>query len=92
MRRLAAIGLLELTWRKETVETSSKRRAGGIRWDPDAGVFREIDPDHDPIERTVARRAARLTPLGAFVVDRLRPALESGKQIRWSSIHEPTPE
>ena len=88
MRRLAAIGLVELTWRPETVETTRQTRTGNVRWDPDAGVYQEIDPDHVPVERVVAHRAARLTPLGAFVVDRLRPTLESGKRIRWSSIHE----
>jgi hypothetical protein len=88
MRRLAALGLLELTWRKEVVETTRKTRTGSIRWDPDAGVYRAFAPAHVPVERVVAHRAARLTPLGAFVVDRLRPTLESGKRIRWASLHE----
>jgi hypothetical protein len=88
MRRLAAIGLLELTWRTETVETTRKTRTRGIRWDADAGVYREIDLGDVPVERAIAHRAARLTPLGALVVDRLRPALESGKRIRWASLHE----
>jgi hypothetical protein len=61
---------------------------GSVRWDPDAGVYREIDLGHVPVERVVAHRAARLTPLGGFLVDRLRPAPESGKRIRWDSIPE----
>ena len=92
MRRLATSGLLELTWRTETVETTRTVRTGSIRWDPEVGVYREIDPDRLPVERVVAHRAARLTPLGAAVVDRFRPALESGKRIRWSSLHGLTSE
>lgn len=86
MRRLAAIGLLELTWRTETVETTRKTQTGSVRWDPDAGVYREVEPNYVPSERVVAYRAARLTPLGALVVDRLRPALESGKRVRWGAL------
>lgn len=92
MRRLAALGLLELTWRTETVKSTRKIRTDRIRWDADVGAYRKTDPGNLPVERAVALRAARLTPLGAFVVDRLRPTLESGKRIRWASIHEPAPE
>ena len=49
---------------------------------------------HHGIERV--RRAGMKPYLryaaGAFVVDRLRPTLESGKRIRWSSIRELSPE
>lgn len=92
MRRLAAVGLLDLTWRTETVDTTRKASTGRVRWDPGAGVYREIDPGYVPVERAVAFRAARLTTLGACVVDRLRPALESGKRIRWGSILAAAPE
>lgn len=86
MRHLAAIGLVELTWKVETVETKGKTRTGSVLWDPDAGVYREVRPKHTPIERAIQRRAVRLTALGALLVDRLRPELETGKRIRWDSI------
>jgi hypothetical protein len=88
MRRLAAIGLLELTWKTETVETKRKTRTGSVLWDPAAGVYREVRPRRTAIERAIERRAVRLTPLGAFLVHRLRPAFETGKCIRWASITE----
>jgi hypothetical protein len=86
MRRLAAIGLVELTWKTETVETKGKTRTGSVLWDPDAGVYRKVRPKHTAIERAIERRAVRLSALGAFLVDRLRPELETGKRIRWASI------
>jgi hypothetical protein len=92
MRRLGAIGLVELTWKTETVETSAKARTGSILWDPAAGVYRDVRPDHAAIARTVERRAVRLTELGAFLVDRLRPELERGKRIRWAALAKPRPE
>jgi hypothetical protein len=88
MRRLATIGLLELTWRTETVGTKRKTRTGSVLWDPAAGVYRDVMPRRTAIERVIERRAVRLTPLGAFLVDRLRPELETGKRIRWASISE----
>jgi hypothetical protein len=88
MRRLATIGLLELTWKSETVETKRKARTGSVLWDPAAGVYREVRPRRTAIERAIERRAVRLTPLGAFLVDRLRAELETGKRIRWASISE----
>jgi hypothetical protein len=92
MRRLATIGLLELTWKTETVETRRKTRTGSVLWDPAAGVYREVRPKRTAIERSIERRAVRLTPFGAFLVDRLRPELETGKRIRWASISEPASE
>jgi hypothetical protein len=92
MHRLAAIGLVELTWKVETVETKGMARTGGVRWDPAAGVHREVEPKHIPIERAIERRAVRLTALGAVLVNRLRPELETGKRIRWGSITEPVSE
>jgi hypothetical protein len=88
-RRLASIGLVELTWKSETVETKRKTRTGSVLWDPDAGVYREVSPKQTAIERTIERRAVRLTTLGAFLVDRLRPKLETGQRIRWVSLAEP---
>ena len=88
MRRLAAIGLLELNWKTESVEIKRTARTGSVRWDRDAGVYREVDPYHAPVQRAIERRAVRLTPFGAFVVDRLRSELERGKRIRWTSLFE----
>jgi hypothetical protein len=92
MRRLATIGLLELTWKTETVETKRKTRTGSVLWDRDAGAYCEVMPRRTALERAIERRAVRLTPLGAFLVDRLRPELETGKRIRWASISEPASE
>jgi hypothetical protein len=86
MRRLAAAGLLELTWRQEIMETKGEGHTGTVRWDPRAGVYRDVDPEHIPVERVVKRRAVKLTALGAFLVDRLRRELETGKRIRWDSL------
>jgi hypothetical protein len=90
MRRLAAVGLVELTWKTETVETRGKTRTGSVLWDSAAGVYREVKPAHIAIERTIERRAVRLTELGALLVHLMRPELETGKRIRWSSVARPS--
>jgi hypothetical protein len=88
MRSLAAHGLVELTWKTEILETKQVRRSPHVRWDSSAGVYREGDAPPTPVERAMKRRAIRLTPLGELVVDRLRPALENGRRIRWSWLDE----
>lgn len=90
MRRLAASGLVELTWKTDTVETKGTTQTGSVLWDPAAGTYREVTPVHVAIERTIERRALRLTRLGAVLVERLRPELETGKRIRWASISKPS--
>ena len=88
MRSLATHGLVELTWKTEVVETRQVRRSPSVRWDAKGGVYREGDPPPTQVERAIKRRAVRLTPLGEFVVDRLRPALENGRRIRWDLVDE----
>ena len=85
-RYLASLGLVELTWKSEVVATSRERQAAAVIWDGDAGVYREMTPGEAPVERTVERRAIRLTVLGELLVDRLRPTLENGRRIRWSAV------
>jgi hypothetical protein len=89
MRWLETKGLVELAWTTEIVETRQVRHTPRVRWDPIAGVYREDTPPPVQVERTVKRRTVRLTPLGELVVDRLRPALENGRRIRWDSIARP---
>lgn len=91
MQCLAAKGLVELTWKTETVETKQKRRASLVVWDADAGIFLEVGPEHAPVARAIERRAVRLTALGELLVDRLRPELEHGRRIRWAAIEETDP-
>jgi hypothetical protein len=86
IRRLAAVGLLELHWKQEIIETKGVGQTGTVQWDPVAGVYRDVDPKHIPIERVVTRRAVKLTALGALLVERLRRELETGKRIRWESL------
>lgn len=86
MRSLEEHGLIELTWKTEIVETRQVRSSPRVRWDSSAGVYREGEPPPTPVERAIKRRAIRLTPLGELVVDRLRPALENGRRIRWEAV------
>jgi hypothetical protein len=83
MRFLAANGLVELSWKTEMVETKQERRSPAVVWDSDAGVYQEVEPERAPVQRAIERRAVKLTVLGEFLVDRLRPVLESGRRIRW---------
>jgi len=39
-----------------------------------------------PVRREYRKRCVCLSPLGAVVVERLRPALESGSVIRWGAL------
>jgi hypothetical protein len=89
MRFLATHGLVELTWKAETIQTKQVRKTPAVVWDTDAGVYRAVRPTEAIVERTVSRRAVRLTPLGELLVHRLRPILENGRRIRWDSIIEP---
>jgi hypothetical protein len=86
MRRLAAIGLVELAWKTESADTRAKTRTEGIHWDPEAGVYRAVRCEQKFVVRPIERRAVRLTELGSRVVDHLRPTLETGRRIRWTSI------
>lgn len=90
MRLLAANGLVELSWKAETIQTKQVRRRPAVIWDADAGVYRDVQPEQATVERTINRRAIRLTPLGELLVDRLRPVLENGRRVRWDSIVEPS--
>lgn len=89
MRCLAANRLVELSWKTEVVATRQERRSPSVIWDPDTGVYREGRPERAYVERSIERRAVRLTALGEHVVDRLRPVLEHGRRIRWAAIDEP---
>lgn len=86
-RSLAAHGLIELAWKTEIVETKQVRRTPRVRWDAVAGVYRD-EAAPTPVERAIKRRTVRLTPLGALVVDRLRPVLENGRRIRWDRVDD----
>jgi len=86
MRRLAAIGLVELSWKVEHVQTKREKRTNDLSWDGEAGVYQARKRRQVPVRRAVEKRAARLTPLGALVVDRLRSVLETGERIRWAAI------
>jgi hypothetical protein len=86
-RSLAAHGLVELAWKTEIVATRQVRTTPRVRWDASAGVYRDEDPAPTPVERAIKRRTVRLTPLGALVVDRLRPVLETGRRIRWDWVN-----
>ena len=88
MRRLAATGLVELSWKTETVQIARRRETGSVVWDPSAGIYREAGSGQWPVVRSIERRAVRLTALGGLLVDRLRPDLETGKRIRWTSLTE----
>jgi hypothetical protein len=86
LHRLSAIGLVELSWKSETVTTMEVARSTRVLWDPEDGVYRETDREPSPVTRTVEKRAVQLTPLGALLVDRLRPQLETGQRIRWAPL------
>jgi hypothetical protein len=85
MRRLAAFGLIELSFKVEQVQTRRERNGGRLEWDGHAGVYCEAESQRIPVWRSVEKRAVKLTPEGALVVDRLRPVLETGGRIRWAS-------
>jgi hypothetical protein len=91
MRFLAAKGLVELSWKAETIQTKQVRTAPAVVWDADAGVYRDIQPAEAAVERTIGRRAVQLTPMGKLLVDRLRPILENGRRVRWDLIIESRP-
>lgn len=84
MRRLAAIGLVELSLKVEQVETKRTKHSPTVQWDGNAGVYRHRQHQDVPVIRSVEKRAVKLTPLGEMMVDRLRPALETGAHIRWT--------
>ena len=86
LQRLAGTGLIELSLKVEQVQTSRQKESGRVQWDEAAGIYREGEPAQIPVHRMVWKRAAKLTPLGAHVVDRLRPALETGQRIRWAAF------
>lgn len=86
LRRLAEIGLIELSWKVEEVQTKREKQAKPLLWDQDSGTYQDNPPHQVPVRRSVEKRAARLTPLGAALVNQLRPALESGERIRWDRI------
>ena len=88
MRRLATTGLVELSWKIETVQTARRRQTRSVVWDPTVGLYREVGSHYSPVERSIERRAVRLTALGGLLVDRLRPDLETGKRIRWTALIE----
>lgn len=85
-RRLFAVGLVELSWKAEHVETVREKQSNSVCWNPDAGVYQKEPPRPIPVRRAIEKRAVRLTPLGALVVDRLRETLEAGDRIRWDTI------
>jgi len=85
MRRLVAIELEELTWKAKIVETKRTARTKSVVWDPAAGVYRKAEPGRIPVERPIERRAVKLTALGDFVVDRLRPVAPT----RWADHERP---
>lgn len=91
VRRLGEIGLVELSWKAERVQTKRRKQASSLSWDSTDGVYHDGPSGRIPVERAVDKRAVRLTPLGALVVDLLRHRLESGDRIRWSTIIEPCP-
>ena len=86
LQRLAEIGLVELSVKVEQVQTKREKDGGRVQWDRVAGVYREETPSRIPVRRTVWKRAVKLTPLGAHLVDRLRSALETGERIRWAVV------
>ena len=86
MRRLAEIGLVELSLKSEVVQTRREKQSTPLRWDRDTGVYREGEAERLPVLRSVEKRAVKLTLLGALVVDRFRSALEAGERIRWNTI------
>lgn len=88
MRRLAESGLVELSFKVEQVPTRREKHACHMQWDEEAGVYWEGEPRRIPVWRSVEKRAVKLTPVGALVVNRLRPVLESGERIRWASVRE----
>jgi hypothetical protein len=88
MRRLAEIGLVELSMKAEVVQTKREKEGTPLQWDRDTGVYREGEAERVPVLRSVEKRAVKLTPFGALVVDRCRAALETGQRIRWNSLIE----
>ena len=88
MRRLAEHGLVELSFKAEQVQTRREKVGGHVQWDGEAGVYSTGEPGRIPVWRSVEKRAVKLTPVGALVVDRLRPVLETGDRIRWASVSE----
>jgi hypothetical protein len=86
MRRLAEIGLVELSLKAEVVRTRREKEGTPLQWDGDTGVYREGQAERIPVLRSVEKRAVKLTLLGAIVVDRFRSALETGERIRWNTI------
>lgn len=86
MRRLAEIGLVELSLKAEVVQTRREKEGTPLQWDRDTGVYREGEAERIPVLRSVEKRAVKLTLLGALVVDRFRSALETGERIRWNAI------
>jgi hypothetical protein len=89
MRHLADMGLIELSWRTHHVRTTRTMSTARHIWDPDHGTYREVVAGTpEVVERAIEKRAVRLTPLGAYLVERARRELEQGKRIRWSSLDD----
>jgi hypothetical protein len=86
MRRLAEVGLIELSWKSEQVETRRQKEVGPLIWDRKAGAYQTRKRQKVPVRRSIEKRATKLTPLGALLTERLRPALETGERIRWAPI------
>lgn len=86
LHRLAEIGLIEFSLKIEQVQIKREKKGGRVQWDENAGVYRKSESSRIPVQRMVRKRAVRLTPVGALLVDRLRSALETGGRIRWASI------
>jgi hypothetical protein len=86
LQRLADIGLVELSLKTEQVQIKREKEGGRVQWDGKAGLYRAGETYQIPVRRTVRKRAVKLTPIGALLVDRLRTALETGGRIRWTSI------
>jgi hypothetical protein len=86
MRRLADVGLIELSWKTEQVETRRRKEASPLIWDGKAGAYQTRKRQKIPVCRSIEKRSIRLTPLGSSLRDQLRPLLETGERIRWASI------
>jgi hypothetical protein len=91
IRRLAEIGFIELSWKRVEVRIKREKQVGPLIWDEVAGVYQDRRSEKIPVRRSIDKRAVRLTPLGALVVDRIRPLLETGERVRWDMTRGPAP-
>ncbi len=85
LHRLAGLDLLELGWTTETLETARKATGTGVQWDEETGTFLDVEPATVAVARSIERRTARLTELGAVLVREMCGQLRTGKRIRWPS-------